>query len=414
MKRTILTVSVLAVAAATAAPPVVSHVSVSLQGRRLAVSYDLSDEAVVTADALTNVTGTASGESFASVGAAFRSVSGDIARVVPAGPRTFFWRLAKDLPRQSFPSGSLKVRVTAWSLDDKPDYMVVDLATGAVSYYSSAELVPGGILDEAYRTKKLALRRIRARGVEWQMGSYGEIGNYSSYEPADRAHFVTLDHDYYLGVFEMTREQVGTMCNYAGESWTGTLPHTNVCFADIRRTHYPEAIPSGTYLDALRTRTGIDFDLPSEAEWEYACRAGHGEEEWSDGSTILGDKQDANLDRLAHYGGNNGPGGWVGAVTNAGSKAANDWGLYDMHGNVREWCLDWYQTDITARADGRANASGLACLDGTTRAESDPVVVRGGCYASDAKDCRAARRESQAPDTWQWQTGWRIACRNGL
>ena len=212
----------------------------------------------------------------------------------------------------------------------------------------------------------------------------------------------------------MTCEQVGTMCNYVGEFWTGTLPHTNVRFADIRRTHYPEAIPSGTYLDALRARTGIDFDLPSEAEWEYACRAGHGEEEWSDGSTILGEKQDANLGRLAHYGGNNGPGGWAGAVTNAGSKAANDWGLYDMHGNVQEWCLDWYQTDITAHADGRANANGLACLDGTTRAESDPVVVRGGCFASAAKDCRAARRESQAPNTWQYRMGWRIACRNGL
>ena len=414
MKRTILTVFALAAAAAFAAPPVVSGVTVSLQGRRLAVSYDLSAAAVVTADVLTNVTGTASGESFASVGTAFRSVSGDIARIVPAGSRTFSWRIANDLPKRSFLSGSLKVRVTAWSLDDKPDYMVVDLQSGAVSYYVSAELVPGGILDEAYRTKKLALRRIRARGVEWQMGCYGEFGNDSSFEPADRAHFVTLDHDYYLGVFEMTREQVGTLYGYSGEAWQGMRPHMNVRFADIRQTYYPEAIPADTHLGAFRARTGIDFDLPSEAEWEYACRAGHGEEEWGDGSMILGDNSDANLGRIAHFGGNNGPGGWSGAVTNAGSTASNDWGLYDMNGNVREWCLDWYQQDITAHSDGRPNSNGSACLDGTLRESSDPIVVRGGGYASSAKECRAAHRESQASDRYVGHTGWRIACRNGL
>lgn len=410
MKHFICSVLAIAVAEAIAAPPTVSNVSIVAHGRQLVVSYDLSSDAVITADALTNVTDTA----FASVGAAFWSVSGDIWRTVLAGSHSFVWRIREDLPGQSFPAGALKVQVKAWALDDKPDYMIVDLETGATTYYPSAGLVPGGILDEAYRTKKLALRRIHARGIEWQMGCYGEYGNDTAYEPIDRAHFVTLDHDYYIGVFEMTQGQVGTVRRYTEDKWKGSLPHSNARFVDIRRTHYPEAIPSDTDLGAFRERTGLDFDLPSEAEWEYACRAGHGEDEWGDGSPILDNGSDTNLGRLAHFGGNNGLGGWSGAVTNTGSKAANDWGLYDMYGNVRELCLDWFQSDITWNATGAPNSSGNVCLDGTVRSASDPVVVRGGGYASYMKDCRAAHRESQATDVYQSHTGWRIVCRNGL
>ncbi len=100
----------------------------------------------------------------------------------------------------------------------------------------------------------------------------------------------------------------------------------------------------------MKARTGIYFDLPSEAQWEFAARAGHGSGYWGDGTAVKNADTDANLGELGRYKNNGG-----GTATTAtlepsaggtdivGSHKPNDWGLYDMHGNVWEWCLDWYR-----------------------------------------------------------------------
>ena len=121
--------------------------------------------------------------------------------------------------------------------------------------------------------------------------------------------------------------------------------------------------------------------------------------------------------RLHPFGGNNNSagGGWSsGAIyTNIGSKASNDYGIFDLNGNVRELTLDWYQADVSWNYDGRPNAFGYAFADGITpRTSSDSVVAKGGCYASYMKDCRAASRESVGTGIYTSHTGFRCVTRS--
>lgn len=89
----------------------------------------------------------------------------------------------------------------------------------------------------------------------------------------------------------------------------------------------------------LRSRVGGRFDLPTAAQREYACRAGT-TTAWNNGSTITGSNTDSELDKLGWYKGN------ASTLHPVGQLLANAWGLYDMHGNVWQWCLDWWQDDL--------------------------------------------------------------------
>ncbi|MCU0541122.1 MAG: bifunctional serine/threonine-protein kinase/formylglycine-generating enzyme family protein [Oscillatoriaceae cyanobacterium Prado104] len=145
--------------------------------------------------------------------------------------------------------------------------------------------------------------------------------------------------------------------------------------------------------------TGQNYRLPSEAEWEYACRASTTTPFYF-GATITPD--------LVNYNGNYPYGGAEKGIyrektTAAGSFPANSFGLYDMHGNVWEWCQDiWHDDYRDAPTDGSAwETDG----DGKYR------LLRGGSWCYLARDCRAARREKNSPDTRNSYVGFRVACR---
>jgi formylglycine-generating enzyme required for sulfatase activity len=125
--------------------------------------------------------------------------------------------------------------------------------------------------------------------------------------------------------------------------------------------------------------------LPSEAEWEYACRAGTATA-FSFGETITAEQ--VNYDGNYPYG--NAPKGeYRGKTTRVGSFPPNAWGLYDMHGNVWEWCQDaWHKDYNGASTDGRAREQGSDNLR----------VLRGGSWGSDADFCRSANRDFNPPD----------------
>jgi formylglycine-generating enzyme required for sulfatase activity len=119
-----------------------------------------------------------------------------------------------------------------------------------------------------------------------------------------------------------------------------------------------------------------EYRLPSEAEWEYACRAGS-TTRFANGDT------DADLDKIGwHCGGKGGR-----SLQPGGLKLPNDWGLYDMHGNVGEWCLDWY---------GEYSANKI--IDPFGPDDGSMRVIRGGWFGSCPHDCRSACREIIFPD----------------
>jgi formylglycine-generating enzyme required for sulfatase activity len=143
---------------------------------------------------------------------------------------------------------------------------------------------------------------------------------------------------------------------------------------------------------------GWVVDLPTEAEWEYACRAGT--------STVFHygnslSSEQANFNGRNPYGGaTKGP--FLGRPTKVGSYAANAWGLYDMHGNVNQWCKDWYDKDYYQNGDKRDPAGPT---DGQSR------VMRGGPWYANAGLCRAASRNPNEPESRQPHRGFRVVVR---
>lgn len=147
----------------------------------------------------------------------------------------------------------------------------------------------------------------------------------------------------------------------------------------------------------LSRKTGREYRLPSEAEWEYACRAGTATS-FSYGPTLT--SQQANYQGQFTYG--NGPKGiYRESTTPVGRFPPNPFGLYDMHGNVYEWCADcWHRSYEGAPADGRS---------WVTSKGNDPRVLRGGSWYNKPRYCRAANRNRYIPNNRVNDIGFRVA-----
>ncbi len=132
--------------------------------------------------------------------------------------------------------------------------------------------------------------------------------------------------------------------------------------------------------------------LPTEAEWECACRAG------TNTAFAFGSKAELNLGRV-NYSGEWNNHNLKGATQPVKTYPPNTWGLYEMHGNVWEWCEDWYASDYGAepQTDPRGAGSG------------EQRVVRGGSWFSGGRYCRSADRDRHAPDNWYSYLGFRFA-----
>ncbi len=153
------------------------------------------------------------------------------------------------------------------------------------------------------------------------------------------------------------------------------------------------------FCQRLSARTGREYRLPSEAEWEYACRAGT-ETPFHFGETITTDL--ANYDGNFTY--NDGPkGDYRKETTEVGQFPANAWGLHDLHGNVWEWCEDdWHDNYAGAPTDGSAWVE-------SDRSETGRLL-RGGSWNNDPRNCRSAFRGSGARAYINYYVGFRVAC----
>ena len=276
-------------------------------------------------------------------------------------------------------------------------YCIVDLSAGskAASYPVSYMAQPpkGGFNADEYKTTKLVLRGLEAG--TFTMGD--KAGN------DNLPHKVTLTQPFYCGIFQVTQKQYellmgGNPSRYKGDK----RPVENVSYRMIRGTSngalWPEysVVDVSSFMGRLRARTGLKFDLPTEAQWEYACRAGT-TSKYNNGGSTEGD-----LKKLGRYEGDqtDGKGGFS-QHTNVGSYAPNDWGLYDMHGNVREWCLDWNGTLKSSETDPQGPSSGVL------------RVLRGGGWSGNARRCRSAGRLSGGPGLPYDDCGFRLCCSAG-
>jgi len=347
-KIQVLFLSLLGIRAACGALPVVTPESVTFeqdrQTRQVTISYNLTGApGIVTLDIQTNGV---------SIGAQnFVNVTGDVnGKVKTDGDKVIRWDPTVAWPGHTFTDGSIRAVVKAWSLQSPPPYMVVDLTALSpdnIAYYASAEAVPDGVTNETYKTSKLVMRRIEASGETFLMGETSvetpttDIYNY------DAAHLVTLTNDYYLGIYEVTQRQWyniyvnggaggvnNTPSSYnAADRWTH--PVENVAWAKIRGDGdnanvcnwptYGHDVNAGYFLGKFRNKTGILWDLPTCAQWEFACRAG---------TTGTNNVFGVSLDETA-WNANN-----AATSKEVGTRLPNGWGLYDMLGNVEELCLD--------------------------------------------------------------------------
>ena len=173
----------------------------------------------------------------------------------------------------------------------------------------------------------------------------------------------------------MTQEQyeevMGT--NPSEIIWANGHPVDNVC--------WDEAVEFCSRLSAME---GNHYRLPTEAEWEYACRAGTATP-FAFGDTISTDQVNYNGNFVYGRGreGQN-----RNRTTRVGALKPNAWGLYDMHGNVDEWCQDWYADDYYTRSPE---------TDPPGPASGKKRVIRGGSRASSPRSCRSAKRYSEEP-----------------
>lgn len=427
-----------------AATPQVTSVSMaqSSSSRLVTIDYTFTGEdAVITLDVQTN----APGGAWASIGgAAVCNAQGEVWKKVSNDGSTHHitWRPDLSWPDHVIADGGARAVITAWTLDNTPDYMAVDVSAAAKpntqKYYPSAEFVPGGVSNSLYKTTMFLMRKIMAKDVIWTMGSTAleQLGRVAVREAT---HQVSLTNNYYIGVYEVTQSQWSQVATNSSIAANFTVerfmrPMESVSYNEIRlkANSYAEATAAeiadyswpkdpnpSSFLGLLRLKTGIDFDLPSEAQWEFAARAGNGVGYWNNGSAMQNAASDNNLNPLGRYAGNSAssPTGStapsVGGTAISGSYAPSTWGIYDMHGNVHEFCLDWNEDDITTYG-GKVNidpadpAKTLSGVAGSLR------VARGGNYALGAHNCRPAYRGSNTPTQRNNNIGFRVVCTAGL
>ena len=285
-------------------------------------------------------------------------------------------------------------------------YAVVDLSGGpdAASYPMRYTNTSPNLDDDTCRTTELWLRRI-PKGTFIMGSPEGEVGRW--YE---KQHQVTLTQDFYIGVFECTQKQWELVMGgdnpaiYEGDC----RPVARVSYNMIRGSSetagagwptYGHAVDASSFMGKLQTKTGLTFDLPTEAQWEYACRAGT-TTALNSGKNLTSTDQDVNMDEVGRYYFNQSDGkGGYSQHTKVGSYLPNAWGLYDMHGNVEEWCLDWYLY-------GSYGTEALVDPQGPDTGSYR--VVRGGYWSDYAQNCRSAHRyhTSHGSDG----NGFRVLC----
>ena len=240
-------------------------------------------------------------------------------------------------------------------------------------------LTAAPVEGESFSIPDINLDMLWCKPGTFQMGSpEGEKGR----ENDETQHEVALTKGFYLGKYEVTQEQF--------EKVMGSNPsHLKGATLPVEKVNWNDAIKFCEKLTQMektagRLPEGWIYTLPTEAQWEYACRAGT--------TTAYSFGDEITLKQANYREGN------VGKTTVVGTYPANAWGFHDMHGNVWEWCSDWYGDYPDGSASDPVGPS-----DGTRR------VFRGGSWSYVGRSMRSAIRDVGAPDYRSYTLGFRLS-----
>ena len=226
-----------------------------------------------------------------------------------------------------------------------------------------------------YTVNGVSFKMVKVAGGTFQMGATEEQGS-DAYDSEKPVHSVTLS-DYWIGETEVTQALWQAVMGSNPSEFTGDSqrPVENVSWNDCQ-----------TFIQTLNELTGMSFRLPTEAEWEFAARGGISTQGYKySGSNTIGD--------VAWYTSNSGS-----KPHPVATKSPNELGLYDMSGNVREWCQDWY-----------GSYSSSAQTDPVGPSSGSDRVERGGSWGSNARYCRVTSRDYEAPSYRYYSLGLRLA-----
>jgi len=195
--------------------------------------------------------------------------------------------------------------------------------------------------------------------------------------------FVTISHGFWMGKVPVTQGQWQQFNESTPSEFTGNdLPVERVSWEEA--TSFCQKLTEAAR-DLGELSPGWEYRLPTEAQWEYACRA-----DWSTAYCFGNDPH--NLGDYAWYEDNSDF-----KTQEVGKKKPNGWGLCDMHGNVWEWCSDWYHEELRGGVDPEATTA------------TSHRVVRGGCWLVVASICRSSSRSRSVPDNCFDFLGLRVA-----
>ena len=244
-------------------------------------------------------------------------------------------------------------------------------------------VVNSGSQDRTFTVGGVTFKMIYVEGGTFTMGATSEQGD-DAYDREKPTHSVTLS-SYSIGETEVTQALwqavMGQKPTSDGSQWSstyglgGNYPAYHVSWNDCQ-----------DFIRRLNALTGENFRLPTEAEWEYAARGGNK----SRGYKYAGSN---NIDNVAWYYDNSGS-----QTHNVATKSPNELGLYDMSGNVWEWCQDWYGSYSSG---SQTNPTGPS--SGNSR------VGRGGCWGRSARECRVSYRYYDTPVSRSSGLGLRLA-----
>ncbi|MBR5901726.1 SUMF1/EgtB/PvdO family nonheme iron enzyme [bacterium] len=333
--------------------------------------------------------------------------------VFGSGAKRITWDSTADLGN-TVDSSAVKVAIYAEDATDNATYIVFDIKNNAVGFTTTPPSVAEGAIT---KLSQVWFRRVEAG--TFIMGSNSNDPYHEEYAATEAEHPVQITKPFYMGIFEMTQKQFETIAGYNPVEMPAflgdTKPVDHVSYNDLRGenagatwpTYTDHRVDATSFFGVFRKRFNDQFifDLPTEAQWEMACRdkgdcTYWGSGVWNDGSAIFGpitpDEPrlvDENLDKLANYIGDSSV-----EPSEVGMKDPNRIGLYDMHGNVGEVCLDLYTENISSYTIDPV---------GPPSSYSGMRVMRSGDCCSYSKDCRAARRSCISPGNRMAEDGFR-------